>query len=117
MNKNFWGQSYHLDLHNCNVNKFSKVNLNRFCKELCQEIEMKRHGKTMVERFGAGKLLGNSALQFIETSSISVHADEFFNRIFIDIFSCKRFNCKKAKSFCMIFFESRNVKSRNLYRF
>jgi hypothetical protein len=30
-------------------------------------------------------------MQFIETSSITVNADEVWDRCFVDIFSCRRF--------------------------
>ena len=39
-------------------------------------IGMRAHGPLMIERFGDGELEGWSAMQFIETSSITVHADE-----------------------------------------
>ena len=31
-------------------------------------------------------------MQFIETSTITVHADEVENRCFVDIFSCRSFD-------------------------
>ncbi|MFH1759134.1 MAG: S-adenosylmethionine decarboxylase [Patescibacteria group bacterium] len=115
--KNFWGQSLHIDLHNCAKEKLNKDNLRLFCKLLCEEIKMRPHGKAMVERFGSGKLLGNSALQFIETSSISIHADEFFDRVFVDIFSCEKFDRHRAKRFTKKFFGAKNARSRGMYRF
>jgi S-adenosylmethionine decarboxylase len=33
-----------------------------------------------------------SAMQFIETSSITLHADEVLGRCFVDIFSCRSFD-------------------------
>lgn len=117
IDKNFWGQSLHIDLHECDNTKFSKDNLKEFCKLLCDEIKMQRYGEAMVERFGSGKLVGNSALQFIHTSNISIHADEFFNRVFVDIFSCKKFDRYKAKSFSKKFFCAKKANSRFLNRF
>ena len=35
-------------------------------------------------------------MQFIETSSITVHADEVFGRCFVDVFSCRRFDPERA---------------------
>lgn len=31
-------------------------------------------------------------MQFIETSTITVHADEVFGRCFVDVFSCRPFD-------------------------
>jgi len=71
---------------------------------------MKAHGETIIDRFGVGKLEGWSAMQFIETSSITVHADEVDNRCFIDIFSCKDFDADKAEKFSKTFFGSLRTK-------
>jgi len=67
---------------------------------------MKPNGKSRVKRFGKGKLNGISAFQFIETSSISIHFDETENRAFIDIFSCKDFNGKRAEQFSKSYFKA-----------
>jgi hypothetical protein len=53
---------------------------------------MRAHGPLLIERFGVGALEGWSALQFIETSSITVHADEMGGRCFVDVFSCRAFD-------------------------
>jgi hypothetical protein len=41
-------------------------------------------------------LEGWSALQFIKTSSITIHADKVFGRCFIDVFSCRPFDSDVA---------------------
>lgn len=66
---------------------------------------MKPHGEPMVERFGTGDLEWYSMLQFIETSSITVHLDEREDRAFVDIFSCKDFDEKEAEEFSKKYFE------------
>jgi S-adenosylmethionine/arginine decarboxylase-like enzyme len=50
----------------------------------------------LLDRFGDDELEGWSALQFIETSSITIHADEVFGRCFVDVFSCKPFDAQLA---------------------
>ena len=55
-------------------------------------IGMRAHGPLMLERFGDGELEGWSAMQFIQTSSITLHADEAGGRCFVDVFSCRRFD-------------------------
>lgn len=77
---------------------------------------MKRFGEPMIKKFGAGDLLGYSALQFIETSSITLHFDETENRAFIEIFSCKFFDPEKAKIFCHKFLEAKKSKIRHYLR-
>jgi S-adenosylmethionine/arginine decarboxylase-like enzyme len=55
-------------------------------------------------------------IQFIETSSITVHLDEVWNRAFIDIFSCKTFDKILAKNFCKAYFKAERVLYKNLFR-
>jgi hypothetical protein len=52
---------------------------------------MRTHGGLALDRFGDDELEGWSAMQFIETSSITLHADEVFGRCFVDVFSCRPF--------------------------
>jgi S-adenosylmethionine/arginine decarboxylase-like enzyme len=59
-------------------------------------IDLRAHGPLRLERFGDGDLEGWSAMQFIETSSITIHADEFSGRCFIDVFSCREFDPEVA---------------------
>jgi S-adenosylmethionine/arginine decarboxylase-like enzyme len=66
--------------------------IRRMVPALVDAIGMQAHGPLMIERFGTGELEGWSALQFIETSSITIHADEVFGRCFVDVFSCRAFD-------------------------
>ena len=50
------------------------------------------------------ELEGWSALQFIETSSITVHADEVFGRCFVDVFSCRPFDPELAAALAVAHF-------------
>ncbi len=90
--------------------------IREFIIALCEEIKMKRHGEAMIERFAEGALEGYSALQFIETSSITMHFDEGENRAFIDIFSCKYFDPKQAERFCKTYLGGTNSKLIHFFR-
>ena len=104
---NAWGMSAAIDLYGCRNDLMRDPDsIERFIIELCDLIGMKRHGPALIERFGCGELCGYSAMQFIETSSITIHLDEFDNRGFIDIFSCKKFDEIRAENFCKIFFHA-----------
>lgn len=78
---------------------------------------MKRFGEPMIKKFGAGDLLGYSALQFIETSSITLHFDETENRAFIEVFSCKFFDPDMAAEFCRKFLGAKKSKLRYYLRY
>jgi S-adenosylmethionine/arginine decarboxylase-like enzyme len=112
-----WGKSASIDLYDCNQKTISDPKLiKRFIRQIIPLLKMKAHGPTIIERFGSGKLEGWSAMQFIETSSITLHADETHNRCFIDIFSCKDFNPAFAESFARKFFAATSYKSVVLTR-
>jgi len=112
-----WGQLLSVDLLECNPNLINnKKKLNEFCIGICNEIDMVAFGNPIINRFGEGDLEGFSLIQFIMTSSITAHMDEIGNRAFIDIFSCKNFDAKKAENFCKNFFQAKKMKCKNSYR-
>ena len=112
-----WGKIVIINLYGCKKELLKdKQYLKDFAKLVCKEIGMKPHWEAMVEGFWKWNLKWNSMLQFIETSSISVHLDEVWNRAFIDIFSCQEFDDRKAKRFCENYFRSLQARSKTMYR-
>ena len=111
-----WGKLAAINLYECDEKIKNKAEIKRFIKDLCKVIAMKPVGLAKVKRFGKDELEGYSALQFIETSSITCHFDETENRGFIDIFSCKEFDEKKALKFCKSFFNAKKTDIKILIR-
>ena len=88
-----WGQLAAIDLHECDPDRLADPDvIRRFVPSLIDAIGMRAYGPLRLERFGHGELEGWSAMQFIETSTITVHADEVFGRCFVDVFSCRPFD-------------------------
>ena len=116
--KIFWGKLASIDLVGCNDKITKSQEIRCFCNLLCKNIKMKRYGPIHLKRFGVGELEGYSFMQFIETSSITAHFEEQQNpkKAFIDIFSCKDFDEKKAGEFCKSFFGAKTAKIRVLIR-
>ena len=86
-----------IDLRGCERRRLEDPEtIRRFVPTVIDAIGMRAHGPLMIERFGEGELEGWSALQFIETSSLTIHTDEFGDRCFIDVFSCKAFDPEQA---------------------
>ena len=112
-----WGKLASINLYDCNEKKIkNKKEIRKFVYELCKLIKMKKIGPTKIKRFGKGNLKGYSVMQFISTSSITIHFDEEKNRAFIDIFSCKAFNSKVAEKFSKDFFNAKKARTRVLSR-
>jgi len=112
-----FGKMALINLYKCNSKLIrDKKYIRKFFPKICKIIQMELHGKCKVQRFGKGKLNGISAFQFIKTSSITIHFDERENRAFIDIFSCKDFNEKKAEIFSKKYFQANNSSSKVIKR-
>jgi S-adenosylmethionine/arginine decarboxylase-like enzyme len=100
-----WGLLAAIDLHGCDRELLEDPELiRRFVTTLVDAIEMRAHGPVLLERFGDGELEGWSAMQFIETSSITVHADESGGRCFVDVFSCRPFDADRAAAVAVAHF-------------
>jgi S-adenosylmethionine decarboxylase len=103
-----WGMLAAIDLHGCERERLEDPDtIRRFVPAVIDAIGMQAHGPLHLERFGDGELEGWSAMQFIETSSITVHADEFGERCFVDVFSCKPFDADIAVAVAVMHFGGR----------
>lgn len=113
-----WGLLASINLYQCNKEKITTPQVMKdFVMALCKEIDMKPHGEPLIQKFAEGALEGYSVLQFIETSSITIHFDDKMgDRAFIDIFSCKYFDAAKAKEFAQKYFEAKDAKCWTLIR-
>jgi len=79
-----WGMLAAIDLHDGDRARLADADtIRRFVPALIDAIGMRAHGPLMLDRFGDDELEGWSALQFIETSSITIHVDEVFGRCFV----------------------------------
>ncbi|TSC68981.1 MAG: hypothetical protein G01um101456_393 [Parcubacteria group bacterium Gr01-1014_56] len=116
--KQAWGLLASIDLHQCNREAItSPEKIRQFVYELCERIDMTRHGECLIERFGSGDLEGYSMFQFIETSCISAHFDEkVSNAAYIDIFSCKYFDPYQASEFAKEFFGAEDYTMTHVLR-
>jgi S-adenosylmethionine decarboxylase len=103
-----WGMLAAIDLHGCERGRLEDADtLRRFVPSLIEAIGMRAHGPLALDRFGDGELEGWSAMQFIETSSVTVHADEVAGRCFVDVFSCRPFDAEVAAAVAVAFFGGR----------
>lgn len=112
-----WGMVASIDLYDCHPQLIKEPQkIRELIVGLCEKIEMKRYGEPLIQRFAEGALEGYSAMQFIETSSITMHFDEEKNRAFIDVFSCKFFEPQEAEAFCQSFLGAKSAKTHHFFR-
>jgi len=118
MKKNY-GKELILDIFGCDPKIIrSKKKILEYSNKICNLIKMKKYGKPTCERFGFGKdfTAGFSLVQLIESSLVSGHFSELWNKVYINIFSCKNFDDKKAAAFTEKFFKAKKIKNRVLIR-
>ena len=113
-----------MDLHGCDVSKFSRKGLEDYFTELCNAIDMKKCecyfwddvGVPVEEKQTSPHTKGTSAVQFILTSSIVVHTLDLLEAVYINIFSCKSFDKDKAKKLTQKWFGAKRLNSNFLER-
>lgn len=113
-----WGICLALDLKDCDLDLIrSEEKIKQFVVELCNLIDMKRFGETVVVNFGEDpRVSGFSMTQLIETSLISGHFANQTNAAYIDIFSCKFYPPFKATEFAKEFFKAKSVNQTVFFR-
>ena len=101
-----WGIASSFDIYDCDPDAIRSAEMIRqFVVELCDLIEMKRYGKTVVVHFGEDeKVAGYSMTQLIETSLISAHFANLTNTVYLDVFSCKPYDPGVVADFAQRFF-------------
>ncbi len=115
---NFFGMELAMDLKNCDPELIKdKKTIEMFVTELCLLIDVKPYGDPIIVDFGEDpRVSGFSMVQLIETSLISAHFVNQTNAIYMNIFSCKEFDEKKASEFVAGFFKAKDYEKIINYR-
>lgn len=122
-----WGQSTHFDIAQCQdhlelfmgdrIHKMmSEEFLQAFIEELIELIDMKRYGPPMIQYFGTDDAKGWSVMQLIETSCVTMHTCDESQDVYLDIFSCKRFDPEIVKGFIQAILMPLDIKYMNIGR-
>ncbi len=118
-NKKIFGQELILDLSGCNAESIrSRKKILEYSNEICKLIKVKKYGQPVIEKFALhlDHAAGYSLVQLIESSLVSGHFSELWNRAYINIFSCQNFDDKKAAVFTKKFFNAKKIKRIILIR-
>lgn len=114
-----WGVASSFDIYNCNADTIRDAEkIRQFVIELCELIEMKRFGQTLVVNFGEDeRVAGFSMVQLIETSLISAHFANLTNTVYLDVFSCKSYDVGMVEAFAKKYFEGSHVMTNSNLRY
>ena len=113
-----------MDLHQCDVATFSRKSLDNFFTKLCDLISMEKvevHfwddvGVPDEEQQTSPQTKGTSAVCFILTSTIVVHTLDLLGAVYVNIFSCKKFDPAVAERFTLEWFGGKTAKSTFIER-
>ncbi len=102
-----YGKEVIIDIHDTTNGPFNREDIERFCQNLCQEINMEPEdlffwdyeGQPEEYATAPAHLKGTSAVQFIRTSNITIHTLDELKRVYLNIFSCKDFDSSMAVVF------------------
>ena len=103
-----WGWHLVLNLYDCSPEKIQSADvIYQFVVDLCELIQMRRFGEPTIVNFGDDpRVAGYSLVQLIETSNICAHFANESSAVYLDIFSCKKFDPEVAAQFCIQVFEA-----------
>ena len=101
-----WGLATSIDIYDCDPAAIRDAEgIRSFVAQLCDLIEMRRFGETMVVHFGEDeRVAGYSMVQLIETSLISAHFANLTNAVYLDVFSCKMYDPDTVAEFARAWF-------------
>jgi S-adenosylmethionine/arginine decarboxylase-like enzyme len=103
-----YGLELIMDTRGCDFSTLTQDSLKKFIVDLVDYIKMVRHGEPMMweDHSGIPHLDGISAVQFIETSTVVIHALTLTNTMYINLFSCREFSPEDAIKFCMDYWKA-----------
>lgn len=121
---NQYGIELILDMHGCDVSKFTRASITEYFECLCELIDMKREdlhfwddiGLSDEEKQTSPHTQGTSAVQFILTSSIVIHTLDQLRAVYINIFSCKAYDPHVAEKFSVEWFGATNCSAKTIDR-
>lgn len=125
-----YGMEVIVDLHGCDVSRFTRKDIRRFMDELCELIDMEPRDlifwdwsdwkSRLMLRLGlwkkTPKTSGISAVQFITESNITTHTLDELGDVYLNVFSCKEFSGVVAAGFARDFFRAKHSDFTELKR-
>lgn len=124
MTQKIYGYELILDLHGCDVSKFTRKSIEEYMVTICKAIGMEREDLHFWDYEGVPEeeipkdshLLGTTAVQFITTSNIVIHTLDLLKAVYVNIFSCKKYDTELAEKITREWFGARTSKTHFIER-
>lgn len=113
----YWGYHLMLDCSNCSEYTIRDHDtIYNFTKQLVKDIDMVAYGEPQIVKFGSGNKAGYTLVQLIETSNICAHFVDEDNTMYLDVFSCKKFDPNIVEKLVRQYFDAFNIRRSYLTR-
>ncbi len=124
MNYENYGKELILDLHDCNSNLFNRNDIRKYFNKVCDLIQMEKCKLCWWDDLYTPEeeketdihLVGTSAIQFIKTSNITIHALDILKRLYLNLFSCKNYDENIVMKYTEEWFEGKIVNKKVIQR-
>ncbi len=113
-----------MDLHGCDVGRFTRKSIEEYFVAVCNAIGMEREdlyfwdyeGVPSEEISNEEHLSGTSAVQFITTSNVVIHTLDKLKAAYVNIFSCKKYNNELAEKITREWFGAKECRTHYIER-
>ncbi|MBM38110.1 MAG: hypothetical protein CMO97_03460 [Woeseia sp.] len=115
----YWGYHTVFDCWDCDRTAIQDKNTVRnFITTLVKDIDMVPIGDPQISQTAIGQddKEGFTAIQIIETSSITAHFINSSGSLYLDVFSCKKFDRGIVQMLIKQFFNPKSIKKESLIR-
>ena len=115
----YWGYHTIFDCWDCNRTSIQDREVVKdFLESLVISIEMVPIGDPYIEQTGTGQddKEGFTAIQIIETSSITAHFIDSTGSLYLDVFSCKKFDQEVVQDLIKEYFKPKSIRKESMIR-
>lgn len=93
-----YGEEIIIDIHDAAMSRFTRANIEEYCKEVSDALEMTRcdlhfwddEESEADEVQTNPKTKGTTAVQFWLESNLTIHTLDLLGRVYINVFTCKK---------------------------
>jgi S-adenosylmethionine decarboxylase len=117
--KKYWGHHLMLDCGECDLKKMqNKENIEHWIKSLVVDIDMEPIGEPWIAQVEIDKpeRAGYIAMQAIVSSHISAHFVDSVRQIYVDVFSCRKFDKETVKQSMIKYFDAGAIREYAITR-
>ncbi len=113
----YWGYHLSIDCYECEIPSIkNRDNIEKFTKQLVEDIDMIAYGEPQIIHFGEGDKEGFTLIQLIETSNICAHFVNNTGNMYLDVFSCKEFEPEVVEELVKQYFKPSMIIKRCVAR-